>query len=88
MMQNVPAGLVARGLLMLAALALVSCATIKANSDFDRSVSFADYQRYAWISDDPLIAPAGAPRQVSPLNAQRIRDAVDAELAAKGMAPE
>jgi hypothetical protein len=70
----------------LAAL-LAACSTIKTVHDSDPSADFTRYRTWAWISDENLIAPkAGeAPvSYVSPLDEQRIRRAVEADLSAKG----
>lgn len=66
---------------------LAACSTIKTVHDSDPSADFTRYRTWAWISDENLIAPkAGeAPvSYVSPLDEQRIRRAVEADLAAKG----
>jgi hypothetical protein len=73
--------------LMIAALLtlLAGCAdTIRSRSDYDRSQSFAQYHTFAWMAEDPIIAPAGATTQVSPLNRKRIVEAIERELGAKG----
>lgn len=69
-----------------ATLALLSgCATtIQAHSDHDASQSFSSYRTYAWIADQPLIAPSDELARVSPLNRRRIESAIENELAAKG----
>jgi hypothetical protein len=70
--------------IMLAAM-LAACATpMKAKSDFDTRNDFSRYQSYAWIADDPLIAPPDADVRVSPLNRRRIVEAIETQLAEKG----
>lgn len=67
------------------ALLLTGCATtLKAHSDHDPSQNFSGYHSWAWMADEPMIAPAEQVARVSPLNRKRIQDAIDQELAAKG----
>jgi hypothetical protein len=64
---------------------LAGCAgTIRARSDYDRSQSFARYHTFAWMNEEPMIAPPGATVQVSALNRRRIVEAIERELTAKG----
>jgi hypothetical protein len=54
--------------------------------DFDPDADFSSYRTWAWISEENLIQPrAGAApvNYVSPIDEQRIRRAVERELAAK-----
>jgi hypothetical protein len=70
----------------IAVLLGAACANpIKTAHDSDPDADFTRYQSYAWIKDGPLIG-AGEVRSsyVSPIDEQRIRAAVEAELAAKG----
>jgi hypothetical protein len=71
--------------LVLAGLVAGCAATLQARSDYDRSQDFSGYRTFAWIADDPVIAPTGEQAPVSPLNRQRIVDAIRSELAAKGL---
>jgi hypothetical protein len=73
-------------LVALGALLLAGCATtgLRAQSDHDPAQDFSQYRTYTWIAEDPLVTPRGQPVQVSPLNRQRIVNAVENELAAKG----
>jgi hypothetical protein len=67
------------------AMLICSCATpMRARADFDSRNDFSRYQSFAWIADDPLIAPAGSAERVSPLNRRRIVEAIESQLAAKG----
>ena len=69
-------------------IGLIACETpIRVTTDSDPDADFAAYRSYAWISPDPLIPQVegrthGPP--VSPIDDQRIRDAVDSELALRG----
>jgi hypothetical protein len=71
------------GLLANAVLLLAGCVAIPTGSDRYLGANFGTYHSYAWISSDPLIKQAGAPQDVSALTVRRIRDAIEAELAAK-----
>lgn len=80
-----------RGLGCIAGMAVylvVACASpIETAHDLDPEADFTGYASYAWIKDGPLIGPstgAGGPAYISPIDDQRIRAAVEAELAAKG----
>jgi hypothetical protein len=77
-------------------LALLSCivfagsgceSPIRTSYDWDPSVDIASYETYAWISEDTLIPPKtgeGEISYISPIDDQRIRRAVNEELAARG----
>jgi hypothetical protein len=60
-----------------AALALAACATLRTGSDFDASVDFSAYHSFSWL-------PHAGRGARNPLNAQRLQDAVRAELEARG----
>ena len=77
---------VARAGALLGALAVSSCASIRANSDYYAQADFSNYRSYAWISDLPFIVPAGYEVAVSSLNQRRIKEAVESEFAVKGFA--
>ena len=75
--------------LSLVLLALpVGCASpIKVTHDFDPAADFSSYETYAWISQEPLIAPKpgqSSDSYISPLEDKRIRRAVNRELMARG----
>ena len=55
-------------------------------TDYDREADFSGYKTYNWISDDPLIVPAGRTPAISPLNTRRILTAIEMELDRKGYA--
>ena len=64
---------------------LTGCATaLKAHSDHDASQNFSAYRTFAWMADQPMIAPPDDVARVSPLNRRRIEEAVENALAAKG----
>jgi hypothetical protein len=62
-------------LLALAAVACESKPTI--TSDIDSTANFQSYETYEWVYQT-------APQGMNPLNYQRIRSAIDGQLAAKG----
>ena len=64
-------------LLAVAALALGGCAgsTMKVSTDYDRSANFAPLKTYSWRVEQQL---------PNPLMAQRLVDAIDANLKSKG----
>lgn len=57
-------------------------AGLSVHQDYDPSADFAAYQTYAWSTQQQ--SPTGDPRLDNDLTVQRIRGAVDAELAARG----
>jgi hypothetical protein len=66
-------------LLMLIALLLAACAaTLQTGVDFDRAASFASYRSFGWL-------PRAHSAARNPLNVERVRDALRAELEAKGL---
>lgn len=67
-------------------ISLGACATtIRASSDYYAQADFGSFERYAWMSDMPFIVPTGYEVAVSPLNQRRIKEAVESELAVKGL---
>ena len=70
----------------LAVLTLSACATTLTNSvDTADNVQLNGFTSYAWISVDPLVVSNPAtPAVMNPINVQRIRTAIDFELARKG----
>jgi len=78
-------------LVCIAGVALVlgsACTSpIKTAHDADPEADFTRYESYAWIQEGPLIGPGtGEARSIyiSPIDDQRVRAAVEGELAAKG----
>jgi hypothetical protein len=60
---------------------------IRTAHDSDPEADFTGYKSYAWIKDGPLIRPSTGEAglaYISPIDDQRIRAAVEGELAAKG----
>jgi hypothetical protein len=91
MPSTAPAGQACRSrspLLLACVLAAAACApAIKTAVDTDPAADLGRYGSFAWISPDPLIAAhpgEGKVSYVSPIDDQRIRAAVDAELARRG----
>src|SRR6185436_20159955 len=69
--------------LLAAALALAACSSVRVTTDHDANADFARLHAYAWA---PRIKPPN-PVVSDTLVGNRIRDAVDRELAAKGFRP-
>lgn len=57
---------------------VASCSSIQVSSDYDKTANFASYKSYTY-TEEALNLP------VDDLNRRRIIDALDAELAAKGL---
>ena len=64
-----------------AALAL-GCASISVNSEFDPDADYASYQTFDWMPSESRRVDL---RARDPLVEQRIRDAIERELGAKGL---
>jgi hypothetical protein len=58
-------------------IAAASCSSIKVSSDYDKSVQFASYKTYAFTAEARGI-------QLDDLNKNRLFNAIESELAAKG----
>ncbi len=67
-------------------LTLSACASaIQSTVDIADQADFSNFQTYAWISDEYLIARSDATSELgNPLNRERTRAAVERELAGKG----
>jgi hypothetical protein len=72
-------------LVILGTLVIGACATtIQSRTDHDPAQDFSKYRTYAWVADDPLVAPPGSDVQVSALNRRRIIESIESQLSAKG----
>lgn len=63
------------------AVTVSSCATIRADSDYDNAADFTRFHTYAWVAESPLIRAESGRVDVSALNVRRIREAIERELA-------
>lgn len=69
-----------------AVLAATGCSSITVNQDFDTQADFAAYKMYTWLQQPTTaIGDAKAAQRTNTLLDKRIRSAVDAQLASKGM---
>lgn len=72
--------------LVAAALVATGCSSISVKQDFDTQADFVVYKTYAWIQQPTTaIGSAKAAQQMNTLLDKRIKDAVNTQLAAKGM---
>ena len=67
--------------LAAAVLALSACSTLKINTDFDPAVSFNQFKTFAWV--EAKATDEGY--HLDGLLDQRVRDAVDNQMAGKGL---
>ena len=74
------------GIAALAFLGIASCDTVERTVDFDRSADFSGYSTYAWSLEVPTQSEVGVP-PVNPLINQRVQDAIERSLAARGYTP-
>jgi hypothetical protein len=76
-----------RPLLVLASagLLLAGCATVlTGHSDYDKKFDFARFKSFYWMYPESSAAAEAASPGISALNLRRIREAVQADLQAKG----
>jgi len=68
----------------LSLVMLSACSSIQVRADADETVNIANYHYYAW---EPLVkeGAAGGPAFDNPLNEQRLREAIDQQLAARNI---
>jgi hypothetical protein len=78
-MKSLPFAVIA-GILMLCGCA----ARLETHSDHDTKQDFSKYHTFAWMAEQPMIAPPEDIARVSPLNRRRIEQAIETELARKG----
>ena len=72
--------------LVAAALVATGCSSISVRQDYDTQADFVAYKTYAWIQQPTTaVGNARAAQQMNTLLDKRIKDAVNAQLAAKGM---
>lgn len=69
--------------LALLALAAIGCSTVQAKTDYDRSANFASYQSFKMLEGKTTPSETGAPPNT--MVKDRVRDAIRAQLVAKGM---
>lgn len=65
-----------RAALLLLLLASVGCSSTQIVTDYDKTVDFSRYKTYAWIKGTEAL---------NPLVEDRIRNAIEGQLAAKGL---
>ena len=65
-------------LLLLVAMTMVSCSTVRVASDYDKEINFASYKTYAFYK------PGIDKVQISELDKKRILRAIEANMTAKG----
>ncbi|MGL4615345.1 MAG: DUF4136 domain-containing protein [Shewanella sp.] len=65
----------------LAVLALSACSSLQSDWDYDPSAQFGQYKTYAWVPEQAN----GAGYQLDGLMDQRVRNAVNSQLSAKGI---
>lgn len=65
----------------LAVLALSACSSMKSGWDYDPSANFTQYKTYAWVAQKA----DSAGYHLDGLMDQRVREAVNSQLASKGM---
>jgi len=69
-------------LLMVGSLIATGCAGVRVSQDYDPETDFSALQRYAWQTDSQ--EQNGSPLADNPLLQQRIHEAVEQTLAARG----
>ena len=65
--------------LLVGAVAVCGCVTLRVNMDYDREADFAVYETYAWQDSEASL------EDDNPLMHQRLIQAIDNELSAKGL---
>jgi hypothetical protein len=70
-----------------AVLALSACTTPQVRYDTDASANLASFRTYVWEQPEVEDSTRGGPAFKNPINEQRLHDAVDTQLAARGLQP-
>jgi hypothetical protein len=65
--------------ILLVGVISLGCSSRSVNFDYDRSADFASYETYAWHEGEQSI------QEEDPLGHQRVMDAVDQQMSAKGL---
>ncbi|MEY4762613.1 MAG: hypothetical protein RLZZ200_2469 [Pseudomonadota bacterium] len=65
-------------------LAVTACTAPQPRTDVAAGASFGTYHRFAWYAEDALFQPGEGDKPLSLLNRQRVVEAIEATLAAKG----
>lgn len=69
----------------LVALLLSGCGpSIKTQSDFDPEMDYKSYQKFVWVSENPMVLAMAAPPTMSPFLEERVMAAISGSLMAKG----
>ncbi len=77
--------MVPRLLIGLVVIGLAACESTSTRSTYDPGADFSGYRTYTWVTDELMVQPREATDPtVSPLVQQRIHDAIDRALQAKG----
>jgi hypothetical protein len=70
--------------LIFAGAFLSGCSTMESGAHHDELASFANYQTFAWVTDNPLILGDGEQSSISPLARKEIIRSIEDELSRKG----
>jgi hypothetical protein len=73
------------GIGSLALLLAAGCSTYRVQTDYNRQLSVTAWHTYAWMQQEPVTAPEGPTAFGNPINQTRVREAIEAELSAKGL---
>lgn len=74
-------------LLSAAVLVLAACQATPVQPDYDVSRDFSNYRTWTWAEPAVSFTPANDPRIGSDLVAQRLKEAISAQLDARGLRP-
>lgn len=74
-------------ILSAALVVLAACQTTQPQRDYDGSRNFAEYRTWTWAEPAISFTPTSDPRIGSDLVAQRLQDAIAAQLDARGLRP-